>query len=189
MSFLIVAVLAGSIQASSPSLTEAAPELAALPNTTLVGYPVGGRDPRAVRAAINSGRPSEGGRRFDGRTTWRYATRWRTNGAGRCDPASAEVTYTITITLPDLTDRSRLSARDRAGWDRYFAALVRHEGNHARIAIRGAEEMRAAMRATSDCDSLQAAARRVEAAIAEANLRYDEQTQHGRTEGAVYPRT
>jgi predicted secreted Zn-dependent protease len=186
---VVFAVLALLVQSPSATLNAAAPELANLPNTTLVGYPVGGRNPRAVRTAINAGRPSEGGDRFDGRTTWRYSTRWRTNRAGECDPASAEVTYAITITLPDLVDRARLGSRDLVGWDRYFAALVHHEHNHARIAMRGAEEIQAAMRSANGCETMQGAARQVEAAVAEASRTYDAQTRHGRTEGAVYPRT
>ena len=173
---------------SSPTLAALAPELAAMPGVTLVGYPVSGRSPRGVRESINERRPRPAeGEPFDGRTDWRYQTRWRGNGAGGCDPATAEVEMTIVVTLPELTNRDALDRREREQWDRYFTALIGHEQNHARIALAGAEQMRNFMRNAPDCATMQAAQARVSASINAANASYDERTGHGRTEGAVYP--
>lgn len=188
---LTAALLEPSIPADpspNPALAAAVPDLAALPHTTIVGYPVTGNSPRGVRESMNRSRPTDtDGERFDGYTSWRYSTRWQTNAQGRCDPASAQVVVAITITLPDLTSRDRLSARERARWDRYLAALALHEGNHARIGLDGAEAMRNAMRGAPNCETMRAASQQVDRMVAEANRAYDGQTRHGRTEGAVYP--
>lgn len=174
---------------SSPALVEVAPQLAAMPDVTLVGYAVSGGSPRAIRNAMNEARPTDdGGGRFDGHTRWNYSTRWRNSASGQCDPASATVTVRFTVTLPELEGRSRLDRGEREGWDRYFTALVAHETNHVRIGLAGVQAMQSAMRAAPDCDAMRAAQQQAAAAVRDASQTYDRQTGHGRTEGAVYPR-
>lgn len=173
---------------SSPALAAVAPDLAALPGVVLVGYPVDGRSPRAIRESINDGRPRpEQGDAFDARTSWRYQTRWLSGPDGACDPASAELDMTIVVTLPELTSREHLDRRERETWDRYFAALIGHEHNHVRIALAGAEQMRSFMREAPNCATMEAVRAQIGAAIQQANDAYDENTRHGRTEGATYP--
>lgn len=175
--------------ASQARLAAAAPALAALPSTTLGGYPVEGASPRAIRAAMNRDRPTEreGGARFDSVTRWSYAARWQRSAGGECDPATAQVSMTVTITLPDLIARDRLSTRERADWDGYFGRLAGHEQNHFRIAAEGAVRMQAAMRAATSCDQMRTEQRRVSEEISAASREYDRLTEHGRREGAVYP--
>ena len=193
---MIVTVLVASLmagvtdqpEAPSTGLAGSALELAVLPHTTLVGYPVAGRTPRALREAINVGRPSEpDGTRYDGKTEWLYSTRWLTNSQGICDPESAEVTVAITVILPELTTRDSLGHRDLERWDQYYAALVAHEHNHAHLALAGATAIQAAMRASSSCEQMTAAVGSVSETIAQASRTYDARTRHGRDEGAVYP--
>ncbi len=173
---------------SSATLAALAPELAALPGVTLVGYPVRGRSPRAIRESINEGRPRPAhDGTFDARTDWRYQTRWRGGPSGGCDPTTAEVDMTIVVTLPELATRDGLDRRERERWDRYIAALIGHEHNHVRIALAGAEQLRTYMRAAPDCTTMQAAQSQISASIQAASAAYDEDTRHGRTEGATYP--
>lgn len=173
---------------SSPTLAALAPDLAAQPGVTIVGYPVSGRSPRAIRESINEGRPRPAeGEPFDARTEWRYQTRWRGDGAGGCDPTTAEVEMTIVVILPELTTRDALDRRERERWDRYFTALIGHEHNHVRVALAGAEQLRTYMRSAPDCATMQAAQAQISASIKAANAAYDERTGHGRTEGATYP--
>jgi len=173
---------------SSPALVAALPELAAMPGVVLVGYPVSGGSARGVRESINRSRPREpGGDPFDGMTTWRYSTRWRGSADGGCDPASAEVTAHVVITLPELTTRQALSRSERENWDRYLSRLAAHEQNHARIALAGIDQLRTFMRGAPNCETMQAARVQIDAAIRDANRQYDETTRHGATEGARYP--
>ncbi len=170
-------------------LREAAPELAAMPEVTLEAYLVGGRNPRAIRAAMNAVRPAEtdGGERFDAVTRWRYSTRWRGRGDVRCVPETAEAVVAITVILPDLAEADRLGRRDREAWDRYFKALATHEMNHARIALHGRQEIEKAMKAASGCEDMQAAVARVSEEVSAASREYDRLTQHGKREGTVFP--
>lgn len=178
----------GAPPASSPTLGVAAPELAAVPGVALVGYPVSGRSARAIRQSINEGRPQlPQGEPFDARTTWRYQVRWMNRSARGCDPATVEVETSIVVILPELTSRDQLDRRERESWDRYFTALVGHEHNHVRIAVAGADQLRTHMRAAHDCAAMQAANARINAAVRAASEAYDENTRHGRSEGATYP--
>lgn len=171
---------------ASQRLSAAAPTVAALPNVTLVGYPVSGRSRRTIRQEMNRSRPETNGERHDARTVWSYATRWRGGPGGACLAETAVVTVQITVTMPDLVDPDRLGRDDRTAWSRYLAALEVHEGNHARIANLGAERMQEAMRAASSCETMQAAGRQVSADVAAASREYDSRTRHGATEGAQF---
>lgn len=175
-------------QPATERLRAAAPAAAAFPDTTLLGYEVTGRSPRTVRESINESKPADPqGQRHDAVTRWRYQPRWMRRD-GQCVPETATVELQITIILPDLATRGALAGREGEAWDRYFDALVGHEVNHARVARTGAEQMQQAMRAATDCAGMQAAVEGINNAVQAANDQYDQQTGHGRTEGAVYPR-
>lgn len=176
-----------SAETTAPSdrLATVVPTVAALPNVTLLGYPVSGRNRRAVRAEMNERRPEIRGQRHDARTTWQYNFRVQAPN-GVCSPQTAQVSVSITVIMPDLDDPSRLGRTDRAAWDSYIAALALHEGNHARIANLGAEHMQAAMRAAASCSDLQAIIDAQGAEVAAASQQYDSQTRHGATEGAQF---
>jgi predicted secreted Zn-dependent protease len=182
-------VVATPLSEAEMRLRRAAPDLAAVPEVTLVAYSVSGRSARAVRTSMNTGRPAEvdGGERFDGVTRWRYSARWQGRGAQQCVPDTVVATVAITVILPDLIEPEKLSRRDREAWDRYFKALATHEMNHARIALHGRQEMEKAMRAATGCEDMQAASSRVSSDISAASREYDRLTEHGKREGAVFP--
>lgn len=181
---------------ASPPATErlreavAAVDVQQLPGLTLTGYEVRGRSARGVRESMNDERPAAEGddARHDARTRWSYRPRWNRTADGQCDAASATVTLSLTIVLPDLATREALSRDERAGWDAYFAALVKHEWNHGRIAEKGQELMETALRGAPNCEAMTAVVRTYVAEITAASREYDAQTEHGRKEGAVFPR-
>jgi predicted secreted Zn-dependent protease len=190
---LVGTVLALALQAQpaaeppppSARLVVAAEALAALPNTTLKGYVVSGRNLRTVRAAMMELRPADdSGTRHDAWTSWLIQPRLMRRGAV-CEAASAHAEYSVTVTLPDLETPEALSQNERAAWDRYFSALVSHEINHVRIVQEGAERVAADMRAATGCEAIHAASQTSMAAIGEASAQYDLQTRHGASEGAV----
>lgn len=173
---------------ASAALTAMFPELAAEPGVIIVGYPVRGGTPRSVRESMNDVRPATpSGERFDGMTSWRFATRWQGTADGNCDPSTAEVTMTIVVTLPELEAPQRLNRQERANWERYLKALAGHEHNHVRLAVAGGEQLRTFMRGAPNCATMQAARAQIDAAIRDANNTYDTTTRHGATEGARYP--
>lgn len=160
--------------------------LASLPNVTVVTYPVEGRSRRGIREDMNRNRPEVNGQRHDARTIWVFQPHWRRDANGQCLPETAELTVTITVTLPELTTRDDLRRADREAWDRYFAALVQHEGNHVHIVNLGAEHIVTAMRQATTCETMEAAGRAVSEEVAAASAEYDRLTRHGATEGAVF---
>ncbi|MGZ5515937.1 MAG: DUF922 domain-containing protein, partial [Candidatus Aminicenantales bacterium] len=170
----------------SQRLLEAAPSVVALPHTTLTGYAVSGRTLRAVRASMMEGRPTDRfGVRHHALTTWRFQPKF-TRRNGECAPQSADVEYSVTMTLPDFETRSQLSRAEKARWDQYFAALVAHEINHVRIVETGAERIRQAMRSAVGCDAIQQAARTEIAEVSAASVEYDRLSRHGIAEGAAF---
>jgi predicted secreted Zn-dependent protease len=164
-----------------------APELAAMPEVTVTTYPVEGRNARIIRQNMNRVRPREAsGEAFDALTTWQFSSRWKTQG-GQCLPQTIEVKVTVGVTLPQLTHYDRLSRSDRQKWDRYFAALVQHETNHVRIAITGSQLMQEQLRQSASCEGLEAVGRELAEGVAQASRAYDDRTDHGKREGAVFP--
>lgn len=193
---ILVMWLAAAVQAGAgteqpdagrAAVAQAAPGLVAMPEVEILPYAVPGRTARAIRENMNRLRPAEpSGGRYDALTQWRFSTRWRATGR-RCDPATSEVKVTIQVTLPYLSEAGRLGRRDRELWERYYAALVAHETNHARIALAGAQQMQAAMRGAPDCEALASVSQAAAEAVSAASQAYDAQTGHGRREGAVFP--
>lgn len=140
----------------SSRLFESAAPVAALPQTRLTGYVVSGRNLRSVRAMMTDARPADStGARHDALTSWRIQPKLMQRN-GECDPQSADVEYTITVTLPDLETRDQLNRSERAS-----------------------------MQAARGCEAIHAVSRAVLAEIREASAQYDRQTRHGATEGAL----
>lgn len=164
-----------------------APDLAAMQEVTLSAYGVPGRNAQSIRRNLDRLRPAEPeGGRYDALTTWRYSWRFNSREA-QCRPQTIEVKVAINVLLPQLVEYANLSKRERSRWDRYFSALVEHETNHARIAIKGAQDLQSGLREMETCDQLAERGRQLSEDISEASLLYDRQTRHGRLEGAVYP--
>ena len=171
----------------SEQLRNAAQEAVSFPNTRLIGYAVTGRSPRTIRASIDTSKPADTtGAKHDAVTRWNYWMNTQSRN-GVCNPSDIVVTYSITITLPDLQTRDQLNRRDREAWDRYMGALVKHEVNHARIAQRGSELLQDAVRGAATCQDASTAFSTRMAEINAASSLYDRQTNHGQREGATFP--
>ena len=76
-------------------------------------------------------------------------------------------------------------------WDSYIAALTLHEQGHVDRDVQSAQQLLDDLEALgeADCGSLAtevgALATKASIALAQANVDYDTQTSHGRTQGAV----
>jgi predicted secreted Zn-dependent protease len=155
---------------------------AGIPNITFQYYDVSGRDPRAIRASMNAERPTDphDGKPDDAVTVWTYHWSYR-DGPEGCE---GKVRFTARVILPRL--RGRVSAVVAARWRAFMARLRIHEGGHARIAYARMGEIKDAFRDVS-CT---AADRRVTAILDEIrrnNAEYDDKTDHGMRQGAVFP--
>ena len=138
-------------------LQQGAAAFADLPHVTVRTYVVQGREPRQVRAAVNAARPVAGdGQGRDAATQWTYGVRWMNDGSGACLPDTAEVTYAVTVTLPELGDEARLNAQATERWNAWSAYLAAHERRRVEGIVDGLAAMQAAMRAAPDCAAMTA---------------------------------
>ena len=80
------------------------------------------------------------GRTEAGRCGWKMTYGYDdTDREGK--PRGLTVTLELEIELPRWVGRDTAPAAERAEWDRFLAALSRHEDGHVEIAARGAQRM------------------------------------------------
>jgi len=101
---------------------------------------------------------------------WAYAE-WYVQWSGSCD-----VVLTTTVTFPELASPNRLSAAEKASWDRMVTALRKHEMGHVDHGRAAAKEIAA------DCRNGDAIIRKYNAM----DLQYDRVTDHGRRDGVRF---
>lgn len=157
-------------------------------------YDVSGRSAGDLLAAMQRLGPRQGSEAFFGLTnseleyTYRYAS-----VRGRCRTQNVVVTVGLTLTLPRWTiPRGTPYALER-DWRRFERALRTHEDGHRRLAEDEAAALHRALATLSapTCAALDTAARQqaesVRARYGTTHRTYDARTQHGRTQGAVWP--
>ena len=126
-------------------------------------------------------------------TNWYVAWNYRfSSSAAGCEIASPSVSVRFGFVVPEWKAPKERSADVVEEWNRFFAALWRHERGHVRLALGAAREIErflAALGAASDCNTLEARAnlggQRVLRKVRARQRAYDETTVHGQTEGAV----
>ncbi len=167
---------------ASPAFARAGDPFAGIPNITFQYYDVSGRDPRAIRTAMDAERPTDphDGKPDDAITVWTYHWSYR-DGPEGCE---AKVRFSARVVLPRL--RGRVPAPVAARWQVYMARLRIHEAGHARIAYARMGDIEDAFRGLSCA----AADRRASAILDEVrrdNTEYDRKTDHGMKQGAAFP--
>lgn len=141
--------------------------------------------------AINAATPiREGDKKYHGFTRWdvRWKYTYDTSSSGICRVKSVSVTLTTMITLPELNSNDETVVSQFAS---YLTALKKHEFGHLQIAQEAAKKIEQSLLrqpGLSNCEQLKTALNeRGNALVAEAKTQgkeYDEQTQHGKTQGA-----
>jgi predicted secreted Zn-dependent protease len=157
-------------------------------------YPVtGGTAEALLRSLVDRG-PSDGDRDYFGLTASGMQLRYRADArADDCALIDVEVTLDVTVTLPAWDAPAEAPPRLRRDWRRFLQALERHEDGHRERAHRGADKVRRAIEGLRRPSCAQAEAearhrlRRLETEIEGGHRLYDEETGHGRTQGAVWP--
>lgn len=163
-------------------------------NVGQVTYPVHGASERAVLESLRAGGPSSAGSRFFGLTVTELEYRYyKVSEHGACRIEDVVVDLNVEITLPDWTPSAGADSELRSAWARFSTALRGHENGHRDLAVQGAEAVRDALEGlrTRDCDTADAeaqrAAERVRVETEAAHRDFDHRTEHGRTQGAVWP--
>lgn len=155
-----------------------------IPGVRFDYYDASGDDAAAIRRSIDAARPTDAhdGQRVDALTTWRMRWSWPTRTRG-CDLGKARVTFAATVRMPRL---AVVPDAVKPAWDRYVAALERHEAGHARHGYNGRAAVLAAIRGAT-CATADAAATAALAKLDAFGVQYDRETRHGMTQGAVFP--
>lgn len=151
-------------------------------------YRVQGNAALEVRSALKTKGP--GG--WDAYTYWHVDWRYVYQpSAGRCSIGEVATQLTITVTMPVLdTDNAAL----KAAFAQYLVHLQAHEDGHAENGRRAARKIDAAIvdLTAATCDELgrvaNALGHRIIEETAAADKAYDAATDHGRTQGAIFPR-
>lgn len=162
---------------------------------TVEHYEIAGKNARQLRDAMDRFGPSANGERFDARTDWRVGSSGRfqpTDAA--CELAELSVVVEVTTILPRWIDESEASKRLGERWARYMAALELHEDGHKEIGVEAAKEVMERIREIPPqrtCTALQEVIELATAGVvAEYRARevtYDRQTEHGKSQGAIFP--
>ncbi len=157
-------------------------------------YAVQGSTADELLSSMADQAPRPDGEVFFGLTEAEIGLRFRpTPVPGGCLLRDVEIDLTLTVTLPEWTPAppsDRALARD---WGRFRRALASHEDRHTEIAEGGAQRMLRAIDGLrrQSCevvsDEAQRRLERLEIEVEATQRRYDSETGHGRTEGAVWP--
>ena len=135
------------------------------------------------------------GRRMQGNTEWRIQTsyHWRID-ENRCVLEQFNATLKVDMTLPHWVQPKRSSPQLVQQWERYSAALRKHENGHLEIGEDAQQEMLTRAKSLGSAADCQILAQQIDdlvAAVIDAHHKlevdYDDKTNHGETQGAHFP--
>ena len=161
---------------------------------TAQSYAVGGGTADEVLRSLLDNGPRTDGDVFFGLTEAAIDLRYDAVAARvGCEVRDVEVVLGLTITLPEWMPPPGTDPELARDWGRFRRALAAHEDRHRQIAVDGAGALYKAVAGLhrTTCEQANEEARRrlerLEIEIAAAHRRFDVETGHGRTEGAVWP--
>ena len=117
-----------------------------------------------------------------GTCAWHASYTYTTDTDGKID--SFPVTCPYTITMPNWTDKASASTEAQAEWDRWYAALEKHERGHIDATAWMFDNMDDTMIGLTPTDAEGQFGKFVYDAQ-QASDRYDTDTNHGLNEGTV----
>jgi predicted secreted Zn-dependent protease len=150
---------------------------------------------RSLEASAQSDPHESSGSRYYARTDWLLSAHWLWNETAiGCEVNKADVNITITMTLPVVAGTAGMSNDLVSRWNAFIKNTQTHETGHVKLAEQGARDYQRDLGnfvPAASCDVLQMRLKdlfdKSFAAIDKANVNYDAQTQHGFTQGAVFP--
>ncbi|MCL5407339.1 MAG: DUF922 domain-containing Zn-dependent protease [Patescibacteria group bacterium] len=159
-------------------------------------YQVYGYTPYEVRAQLNECGAKSGGEAYDAYTS--YYISWVYNYkpvAGGCNIKDVTVGVKVDFFYPKWEDPGNAQAGLAENWQRYMTNLITHENGHKDIAVEGAQAILNALlslpnSATCGEDVQSLVSSTGNNIFADYNARekaYDDETNHGATQGATFP--
>ncbi len=159
-----------------------------------VSYDVEGATPAEILQSLVERGPSADGETFFGLTEASVDLQYDTVPAEvGCTIGHVAVVLHLTVTMPDWTVAAGTDPALGRDWSRFRRALAAHEGGHRAIAEDGANALLDAVHDLhrTTCNGVHEEANqrleRIQADIEAAHQRYDTETDHGLTEGAIWP--
>lgn len=184
---------------NSPSISAQIPSRPRTPTVSVryKYYPIRGRTDTELRSQMSQKGPLDAleGRRYDAYTAWTVNWSYRYKSVGKqCTIASVQTKVGITFTLPKWQPASGTPRSLKAEWKQYLAALQTHEDGHKYHGIAaGQDVIRTLSRfpSAASCSTLgttaNQAAQQIIQRYNQKDIEYDRLTQHGFTQGAVFP--
>ncbi len=164
----------------------------------LVTYTVSGKTISELSRSLEANAqpdPHEAGTRYYANTKWYLSAHWSwKDTSSGCVVGRSDISIALTMTLPALATTKGVPADVLTRWNTFIGNTQTHEEGHVRLAQQGARDYQRELGnfpTTSNCTLLQSQLSRLFdrefAAIDQANVDYDTQTQHGLMQGAVFP--
>ena len=162
-------------------------------STSVVPYTITGATAEDLRRQMEQFGPADPtGKRWPASTDIRFHWDYRTRDtAAGCTMQSVRLAAQITFVLPKWNPPAGTPEDLRQRWTAFQAALAHHEAGHQQIGIATLRQLLQQLHAlppASSCAALDAAARAVQQQALvwgdQEHRRYDEETDHGRTQGA-----
>ena len=158
-----------------------------IPNATVNYYDISGATADEMRAQLNALRPTAyDGSKGDAVTTWYIQWNWPGYGTSSCDLAAATVSYDIKIEFPHWVEPASPDRALVARWTSYTHNLATHEEGHVDFVVDNYQSVTAAIKGAT-CATADAAARAALDQLRQHDLDYDDDTDHGATQGATFP--
>ncbi|MBB6247897.1 DUF922 domain-containing protein [Rhodanobacter sp. A1T4] len=160
-------------------------------------YLVTGDDGSALRRSLDSQGPiGVDGKRYDGYTRWDvhwdYVT--ESDASSTCAVVSSNIVLNVEITLPQWQPAIDVPDSLQRRWLVYLKALRGHEDGHlenAEMAAMAIDHLLQTIGPQSDCqildEKLQTLGQQILQHFRDNDVEYDQRTEHGRTQGAVFP--
>jgi predicted secreted Zn-dependent protease len=159
-------------------------------------YIIQGSTAADLRQQMNKLGPVEKstGKHFDGYTHWYVSTNYRYQPVGnQCKIYTATVKIDVTFTMPRWNASAKSSSDLKKRWHRYINLLQTHENGHKAHGIGAGNAVLKSLNSivAPSCDQINGIAnQRTQTILKQYNqqdIQYDLRTQHGRTQGAVFP--
>ena len=156
----------------------------AVPGATVSDYEITGTTATELWASMHQLGPRDASGEHAAETTWYVSWTFQPDASGTCQATG--VSTRITVTFPHWTPPVGTSPALVADWDRFVAALATHEEGHVQIVQSGVPNIAPAI-ASGGCQTANTAAGAVMTQIQQQSDAYDAQTNHGASQGAVFP--
>ena len=154
----------------------------AIPTPAIVYYKINGSTETDLAKEIQSKGP-EG---YAGYTNWYIRWGWPGFDREECDLTKAWITAKVSLTMPSWVPPADAPEDLIQNWNRFSQALNVHEQGHVNNVVKALPLLQKAIQ-NSDCITADSAANQVLDKLRGWDVQFDDKTDHGRTQGAVFP--